>query len=39
MKVEEDMKVEKEDQNGEGEEEGIDPQIYGPMPAALAVTP
>ena len=29
---------EKSDQNGE-EEEGVDPQIYGPLPAALAVTP
>ena len=38
--MEEDMTVEeKVVQNGEGEEEGIDPQIYGPLPAALAVTP
>ena len=35
----EEMEVEeKSDQNGE-EEEGVDPQIYGPLPAALAVTP
>ena len=36
----EEMEVEeKSDQNGEEEEEGVDPQIYGPLPAALAVTP
>ena len=39
--VDEEMKVEEEkaDQNGREEEEGVEPQICGPLPAALAVTP
>ena len=37
--MEEDMTVEeKVVQNGEGEEEGVEPQISGPLPAALATT-
>ena len=37
--VEGEMKVEeKVVQNGEGEEEGVEPQINGPLPAALATT-
>lgn len=37
--VEEEMKAEEKVvvQNGE-EEEGVEPQIYGPLPAALATT-
>ena len=37
--MEEDMTVEeKVVQNGEREEEGVKPQIYEPLPAALATT-
>ena len=38
-KPEEDEVEEKVDQNGKVEEEGVDPEIDGPTPGALAVSP
>ena len=38
MKIEDEMKVEeKVEQNG-AMDEGVEPQIFGPLPAALATT-
>ena len=35
----EEMEVEEKEVQKAEEEEGVEPQIHGPLPAALAVTP
>ena len=38
MEVEEEMKVEENVVQNGMEEEGVEPEIYGPLPVALATT-